>query len=151
MKKNIKIGGIEMSYIRKCSVCGEYMVDGFVFDGGMSYYCDEKCLHTEFTEEEWIETYDDGNSDSYWTEWDGEENVTYAEMKEEVMELAWEKAPSSNIGDYHKRNMYEATLNLIMIRDYGNDSIRNNYEVEYYDAVQILNEVMQHMATISKI
>lgn len=56
--------------MRICSVCEKNMKDGYVIDGGAEYYCSEECLHTEITPDEWIELYDDGNSESYWTEWE---------------------------------------------------------------------------------
>lgn len=45
------------------------MRTGYVIDGGVEYYCTDECLHKHYTEEEWEDMYDDGNSDSYWTEW----------------------------------------------------------------------------------
>ncbi|WP_304576770.1 hypothetical protein [Romboutsia ilealis] len=58
--------------IRICSnpECKKIMVEGYVIENGMEYYCCEECLHTEITEEEFIELYDDGEGDSYYTEWD---------------------------------------------------------------------------------
>lgn len=56
-------------YIRMCDECGHLMNEGFVVESGIEYYCSEECLHKHITEEEWEELYDDGNGDSYWTEW----------------------------------------------------------------------------------
>lgn len=53
---------------RRCSVCGKIMRDGYCVDMGKAYYCSEDCLHTEFTEQEWIEECRD-NDQSYYTEW----------------------------------------------------------------------------------
>lgn len=60
--------GIEAEF-RHCDECGEIMYEGFCVEGGASYYCSEGCLHKHFTPEEWDEMYDDGNGDSYWTQW----------------------------------------------------------------------------------
>ncbi len=54
--------------MRECSVCQLPMTSGFVVHGGEAYFCSVECL--PFTDEEWEEMYDDGNSDSYWTEWE---------------------------------------------------------------------------------
>lgn len=62
-----------MDDVRECSVCQLPMTSGFVVQGGEAYFCSNECL--PFTEEEWEEMYDDGNSDSYWTEWEGEKEV----------------------------------------------------------------------------
>jgi hypothetical protein len=51
---------------RVCSECGKPMWEGFYDD---NYYCSEKCLHKHYTPEEWIEAYDDGEGEAYWTEW----------------------------------------------------------------------------------
>jgi len=55
--------------MRICSECNKGMREGYVIDGGAEYYCTDECLHKHYTEEEWEDMYDDGNSDSYWTEW----------------------------------------------------------------------------------
>lgn len=52
-----------------CDECGHLMDEGFVVDDGFEYYCEEDCLHKHYSEKEWEEMYDDGNGDSYWTQW----------------------------------------------------------------------------------
>lgn len=54
---------------RVCDDCKCIMQEGYCIDGGYAYYCSEDCLHKHYTEEEWEELYDNGNSESYWTEW----------------------------------------------------------------------------------
>lgn len=59
---------------RKCSACGAGpLAAGFCIDGGASYYCSEECLHKEITPEDYAELHDDGNGDSYWTEWEDDD------------------------------------------------------------------------------
>lgn len=55
---------------RSCSHCGKEMSEGYCINGGEEYYCSEECLHTKMTQEEYLELYDDGNGDSYWTTWE---------------------------------------------------------------------------------
>lgn len=55
---------------RVCSHCGKYMNEGYCIENGLEYYCSDECLHKRYTEEEYNELYDDGNGDSYWTEWE---------------------------------------------------------------------------------
>lgn len=55
---------------RTCSHCGAGMFDGYVINGGDAYYCSDECLHIYVTPEEYEELYDDGEGDSYWTEWE---------------------------------------------------------------------------------
>lgn len=57
---------------RRCSECGEKMREGYVIENGLEYYCSDECLHKHYTEEEWNEMYSD-DGDSYWTEWEEEE------------------------------------------------------------------------------
>lgn len=54
---------------RYCDVCGKEMTEGFCIESGEAYYCSEECLLKEMTWEEYLELYDDGKGDSYWTEW----------------------------------------------------------------------------------
>lgn len=61
-----------MIEIRKCDECGKEINAGYVIDGGMEYFCSDDCLHKHYTDEEYLEMYDDGNGDTYWTEWDDE-------------------------------------------------------------------------------
>jgi hypothetical protein len=56
-------------FCRVCSHCGKGMNSGFMVDNGEQYFCSEPCLHTEYTAKEWLELYDDGQSESFWTEW----------------------------------------------------------------------------------
>lgn len=60
--------------LRLCSHCSKPMSKGYCIDNGEQYYCSDECLHEHYTEEEFEELYDDGNGDSYWTEW---ESVKY--------------------------------------------------------------------------
>lgn len=69
-----KIPKIEVNE-RYCDECGELMWDGYCIENGMEYYCSDECLHKHYTEEEWDEMYDEGNGDSYYTDW-------YEEMEE---------------------------------------------------------------------
>lgn len=61
--------------MRICSECKKKMNDGYCIDGGLEYYCSDECLHKHYTEEEYLDMYDDGNGDSYWTEWEDEERA----------------------------------------------------------------------------
>lgn len=53
---------------RICSECGKIMLTGYVIDGGMDYYCSDKCLHKNMNEKEYLEEYGDGDTETYWTE-----------------------------------------------------------------------------------
>lgn len=70
MKTQAKILDAENTkFARKCDECGCGMNDGFVVDGGCEYYCSEECLHEHYTEAEWEDMYNEGDGDSYWTDW----------------------------------------------------------------------------------
>lgn len=56
-------------YERVCSHCSKPMAQGYCIDNGLEYYCSDECLHEHYTDEEYNRLYDDGNGDSYWTEW----------------------------------------------------------------------------------
>lgn len=55
---------------RCCSECKKSMNKGYCIENGEEYYCSDECLHKHYTEEEYEELYDDGNGDSYYTEWE---------------------------------------------------------------------------------
>jgi gamma-glutamylcysteine synthetase len=55
---------------RVCSECKKEMWEGFCIDGGLDYYCTEECLLKNMTWDEYLELYDDGEGDSYYTEWE---------------------------------------------------------------------------------
>lgn len=55
--------------IRRCSVCGRLMQEGYCEDGGWRYYCSDECLHTKYSDAEWEEECEN-NENSYWTTWD---------------------------------------------------------------------------------
>ena len=60
----------ELLDIRVCSVCGDLMHEGYVIDNGSCWYCTDECMNADgMTREEFEELFDDGNGDSYWTEW----------------------------------------------------------------------------------
>lgn len=80
-KKNILEKYEEDVYVRHCNECGKEMWEGFCIEGGLEYYCSEECLHKNLTEEEYEELYDNGNGDSYYTEWYDELRI-YNKIKE---------------------------------------------------------------------
>ena len=69
----------ELDCFRICEECGKPMIEGYVVNG-CDTYCSEKCLHKHVSEEEYKELYNDGNGDTYWTNW-YEDSVTYRNNK----------------------------------------------------------------------
>jgi len=59
-------------YARKCDECGKGMNEGYVIDGGCEHYCSDACLHKHVSADEFDDLHDDGDGDSYWTEWEDE-------------------------------------------------------------------------------
>lgn len=57
---------------RFCDECGKAMISGY-YDGDYAgnHYCSDECLHKHYTDEEWAEAYGDGDTDCYWSEWEG--------------------------------------------------------------------------------
>ncbi len=62
-------GILHNNEIRVCSnpECKKIMVEGYIIEDGVEYYCSDDCLHTNMTQEEFKELHNDG--DSFWTEW----------------------------------------------------------------------------------
>lgn len=65
---------IRENYFRVCTECGKEMNKGYCIADGLEYYCSDECLHKHYTQQEFNEMYDNGNGDSYWTEWEEEKN-----------------------------------------------------------------------------
>lgn len=64
----------EEKHSRICDECLKPMREGYCIDGGSEYYCSDRCLHVHYTPEERKKIYDDGNSDSYRTELEEDDN-----------------------------------------------------------------------------
>ena len=56
--------------MRTCTHCSKPMSEGYCIDNGCEYYCSDECLHEHYAEEEYLEMYDNGEGDSYWTQWE---------------------------------------------------------------------------------
>jgi hypothetical protein len=56
--------------LRQCSECGDGMNEGYCIEGGLAYYCTDECLEKNMTREDFLNLYDDGEGDSYYTEWE---------------------------------------------------------------------------------
>ena len=62
--------------MRICNHCGkELKLNRYVVDNGLEYYCCDQCLNAHYTPEEWAKMYDNGDGDSYWTEWEEEKGM----------------------------------------------------------------------------
>lgn len=64
-----KNGESDDSY-RICSDCKEIMTEGYVIDNGLDYYCSDTCLEKNMSRKEFNKLYNDGEGDSYWTNWE---------------------------------------------------------------------------------
>ena len=68
--------------IRFCDICGKAFASGY-YDGDNwgRHYCSDECLHTCYTPEEWAEAYGDGETDCYYSDWEGDADIinTYNE------------------------------------------------------------------------
>lgn len=56
--------------VRICSQCKKIMTDGYCIEGGIEYYCSDECLYKNITKEEYLELFDNGEGDTYWTIWE---------------------------------------------------------------------------------
>lgn len=54
---------------RICDHCGAVMLEGYMIEDGAEHYCSNECLRAHYTEEEYLEMYDNGNGSSCYTEW----------------------------------------------------------------------------------
>ena len=56
--------------MRVCSECGKPMRSGYIIADGYQYFCSDECLYKNYSESEYLDMYDDGNGDSFWTTWE---------------------------------------------------------------------------------
>lgn len=68
--------------MRICSHCQKEMSEGYCIEGGLDYYCSDDCLEQHMSRDEFNELYDNEEGDSYWTEWEDEEEMEYDESAE---------------------------------------------------------------------
>lgn len=60
----------EEEHTRVCSICDKRFSEGYIYEDEYKYYCSNECLHKDYTEEEYLELYDNGNGTFYWTSWE---------------------------------------------------------------------------------
>lgn len=53
--------------LRKCTVCGESILEGYCIHDGEEYFCSDDCLHAYYSEEEYEELCE--LDEAYWTTW----------------------------------------------------------------------------------
>ncbi len=58
----------EKQDIRVCTECGRLMDEGYI-DADFHYYCSDKCLHRQYSEELWNYLHENFEDDYFWTEW----------------------------------------------------------------------------------
>lgn len=58
---------VDICEMRTCDCCGTPMIDGYCIRDGMEYFCSDDCLHSTYTEEEYLELYH--TDEAYWTSW----------------------------------------------------------------------------------
>ncbi len=74
-------------YARQCTECESGMDSGYCVGGGGEYYCSDECLHKHYTKEEWEEMCEDQVSDSYYTEWEDEDDFQFIVENGELKEI----------------------------------------------------------------
>lgn len=60
----------EIAEERHCSQCNQSMQEGFYFESDGTQYCNEECLTKVISWGKYLEIYDYGNGDAYWTAWE---------------------------------------------------------------------------------
>ena len=55
------------------------MNEGYVIESGIEYYCSDECLQRHYSPQQWAEMYTE-DGDSYYTEWDDEDDYEYFEV-----------------------------------------------------------------------
>lgn len=61
-------GIVDLGEYRICTSCGQKMVQGYVIADGLEYFCDDECLNSYYSEEEYDELCQQDLA--YWTQWE---------------------------------------------------------------------------------
>lgn len=81
-------------FARRCDCCGKGMDGGYCIDGGLAYFCSEDCLDASADSNTGvingiptvaelcviIDEEDEDDCDSYWTQWEDEDDYQYQEI-----------------------------------------------------------------------
>ena len=105
-------------YARYCDKCKKGMNEGYVIGGGTEYYCSDECLHKDITPEEWDELYDDGEGDSYWTDWEEESYALDFINKLNKKEITWKSlsdADKDAVTEFMEQNDYAECMKCEII------------------------------------
>lgn len=68
-KKLVELLEEENIEVRICTHCHSIMTEGYCIESGEAYYCSSECLESEMSREDYEQLYNDGDGDSYWTQW----------------------------------------------------------------------------------
>lgn len=125
---------------RLCDNCGKYMTRGYVIENGFEYYCSDNCLHTRYSEEEYNQMYDDGNGDSYYTEWEDEIEKEFEYLKktfsDETDYFGFIKMfKKYELKDVDFDDVLDRTLNYCLYDGYFNPY----YDKKYVDCTWLCN------------
>jgi len=132
--------------MRECSECKMKMKQRFVIENGMEYYCSEECLHKHYTEDEYLEMFDDGNGDSYWTVWEEEEEpkeTIYILKVNYYKELAFsytEYGANNILGVYKDKNIC-----IEKLKEYLRTEIKNNHIIEGNKTIELVDKNLEEL------
>ena len=59
----------QLDCFRICDACRKPMIEGYCIESGVSYYCCDKCLYQDMTEDDYEELYNDVRGETYYTSW----------------------------------------------------------------------------------
>lgn len=79
-----------IKYARKCDKCGKGMNEGYIVEDNNEYYCDDKCLHTEYSKSVWeimCNVEDIDNCTSYWTSWEDMNDYQFVLFDNQLIEI----------------------------------------------------------------
>lgn len=70
-------GVCKPAYHEKCSHCGKLMNEGYLIEGGLAYFCSEKCMSHYLTQDQFEKMYGDGEGETFWTGWEDKDDWNY--------------------------------------------------------------------------
>jgi hypothetical protein len=100
------------------------MNEGYVINGGCEHYCSDACLFKHITPTEFEDLHDDGDGDSYWTEWEDQNDWDDDDEEEEALRVATTRDYQALAQERKRRDK--------MVRDAAHDMLAALEHVDAY-------------------
>lgn len=107
--------------MRRCTHCGNVVVEGYCIDNGFEYYCSDECLYENYTQDGYLELYDRGFA--YYSQW-----------REETLEDWKETLTSYSLEEFNEEDLeliFDFCVKHDLFMNEDGDGTLNNITIEF--------------------